>query len=285
MTSLPPEILSGTLAADHPRIAALMASIEKRAREGRAVERERALLAELVGRSSERRAARLVWLPAPRFPEDLPIAQHRDEIAALIEKHPITIVCGETGSGKTTQIPKICLALGRGAAGLVGCTQPRRIAARSLAQRLSHELAGTPKGFVGHKIRFQDETRPETIVKVMTDGILLAETHSDRELRAYDTIIVDEAHERSLNIDFLLGYVKRLTHERPDLKVIVTSATLDAERFARHFGEDGHPAPVIEVSGRAYPVDVRYRPLTSDEDDDEEELEEAIVAAVEDLWR
>src|SRR5476649_2273345 len=284
MTSLPPEILSGTLAADHPRIAALTASIDKRAREGRAVERERLLLAELVGRSSARRAARLARLPVPRFPEDLPIAQHRDEIAALIEKHPITIVCGETGSGKTTQIPKICLALGRGAAGLVGCTQPRRIAARSLAQRLSHELAGTPKGFVGHKIRFQDETRPDTIVKVMTDGILLAETHSDRELRAYDTIIVDEAHERSLNIDFLLGYVKRLVTIRPELKVIVTSATIDTDRFAKFF--DG--APVIEVSGRTYPVEVRYRPEffeVEDEDDEPVDMNEAIAKAVEELAR
>jgi ATP-dependent helicase HrpA len=284
MTSLPPEILSGTLAADHPRIAALMASMEKRVGEGRAVERERALLAELVGRSSERRAARLARLPAPRFPEDLPIAQHRDEIAALIEKHPITIVCGETGSGKTTQIPKICLALGRGAAGLVGCTQPRRIAARSLAQRLSHELAGTRKGFVGHKIRFQDETRPDTIVKVMTDGILLAETHSDRELRAYDTIIVDEAHERSLNIDFLLGYVKRLVKIRPELKVIVTSATIDTDRFAKFF--DG--APVIEVSGRTYPVELRYRPEffeVEDEDDEPVDMNEAIAKAVDELAR
>jgi ATP-dependent helicase HrpA len=284
MTSLPPEILSGTLAADHPRIAALTASIDKRAREGRAVERERLLLAELVGRSSARRAARLARLPVPRFPEDLPIAQHREAIAALVEKHPITIVCGETGSGKTTQIPKICLALGRGAAGLIGCTQPRRIAARSLSQRLSHELAGTPKGFVGHKIRFQDETRPDTIVKVMTDGVLLAETHSDRELRAYDTIIVDEAHERSLNIDFLLGYVKRLVTIRPELKVIVTSATIDTERFSKFF--DG--APVIEVSGRTYPVEVRYRPEffeVEDEDDEPVDMNEAIAKAVDELAR
>jgi ATP-dependent helicase HrpA len=284
MISLPPEILAATLAADHPRIASLTASIATRAGEGKPVERDRALLAELVRRSSERRAARLARLPAPRFPEELPIAQHRDAIAALIDKHPITIVCGETGSGKTTQIPKICLALGRGAGGLIGCTQPRRIAARSLAQRLSHELAGAPKGFVGHKIRFQDATSPDTIVKVMTDGVLLAETHSDRELRAYDTIIVDEAHERSLNIDFLLGYVKRLVAMRAELKVIVTSATIDTERFSKFF--DG--APVIEVSGRTYPVEVRYRPEffeVEDEDDEPVDMNEAIAKAVDELAR
>ena len=180
------------------------------------------------------------------FPEALPIARHRDEIAALIREHPVTIVCGETGSGKTTQIPKICLALGRGNQGLIGCTQPRRIAARSLAHRLQQELPGAPRNFVGHKIRFQDATRRETVLKVMTDGILLAETHSDRTLRAYDTLIVDEAHERSLNLDFLLGYVKRLVKVRPELRVVVTSATIETERFSKFF----EGAPVIEVSGR-----------------------------------
>ncbi|MGZ5064957.1 MAG: ATP-dependent RNA helicase HrpA [Usitatibacter sp.] len=284
MIPLPPEILSGTLAADHPKIAALMAQIDARAGEGRPVARERALLGELIERSSGKLAARLARLPQPRFPEDLPIAQHRERIAELIAKHPVTIVCGETGSGKTTQIPKICLALGRGAGGLVGCTQPRRIAARSLSQRLAQELAPAPKGFVAHKIRFQDETRPETVVKVMTDGVLLAETHSDRELRAYDTIIIDEAHERSLNIDFLLGYVKRLVARRPELKVIVTSATIDTERFSKFF--DG--APVIEVSGRTYPVEVRYRPEffeIEDEDDEPVDMNEAIAKAVDELAR
>ncbi len=249
----------------------------------RPAEREKALLADLVERSRERFASRAARLPKPSFPEDLPIAQHRDEIAKLVAAHPVTIVCGETGSGKTTQVPKICLSLGRGAAGLVGCTQPRRIAARS-RNRLAQELAGAPKGFVGHKIRFQDATRPDTVVKVMTDGILLAETHSDRELRAYDTIIVDEAHERSLNVDFLLGYMKRLVKMRPELKVIVTSATIDTERFSQFF--DG--APVIEVSGRTYPVEVRYRPefFESDEEDDEPvDMGEAIVKAVDELSR
>ena len=284
MASLLPEILAGTLASDHPRIAALADAIASRAAQKRPAEREKALLADLVERSKEKRAARLARLPRPSFPEELPIAQHRDEIARLIRDHPVTIVCGETGSGKTTQIPKICLTLGRGAAGLIGCTQPRRIAARSLAARLAQELAGTPRGFVGHKIRFQDETRPDTVVKVMTDGILLAETHSDRELRAYDTIIIDEAHERSLNVDFLLGYAKRLVAMRPELKVVVTSATIDTDRFSRFF--DG--APVIEVSGRTYPVEVRYRPEffeVEDEDDEPVDMNEAIVKAVEELSR
>jgi ATP-dependent helicase HrpA len=279
-----PEILAATMAADHPKIAALAEAIEKRASSGRGADREKALLSDLVDRSRAKRAARLARLPQPTYPEELPIAQRRDDIAALIRDHPVTIVCGETGSGKTTQIPKICLALQRGAAGLVGCTQPRRIAARSLSHRLAQELPGTPKGFVGHKIRFQDETRPETVLKVMTDGVLLAETHSDRELRAYDTIIVDEAHERSLNVDFLLGYLKRLVKVRPELKVIVTSATIDTERFSKFF--DG--APVIEVSGRTYPVEVRYRPEffeVEDEDDEPVDMNEAIVKAVDELSR
>ena len=284
MTSLPPEFLAETLASDHPKIAGLLESIETRRGQGRSVERERALLAELLARSRERRAARLARLPTPQFPEELPIAQHRDEIARLIRANPVTIVCGETGSGKTTQIPKICLALERGAAGFIGCTQPRRIAARSLAHRLVQELPGAPKGFVGHKIRFQDATRPETVVKVMTDGVLLAETHSDRELRAYDTIIVDEAHERSLNVDFLLGYLKRLVAIRPELKVVVTSATIDIERFAQFFGG----APAIEVSGRTYPVEVRYRPEffeVEDEDDEPVDMNEAIAKAVDEIAR
>ena len=219
-----------------------------------------------------------------QFPEDLPIAQHRDRIAQLIAAHPVTIVCGETGSGKTTQLPKICLAIGRGAKGIIGCTQPRRIAARSLANRLAQELPAFPRGFVGHKIRFQDATKRDTIVKVMTDGVLLAETHSDRTLRAYDTIIVDEAHERSLNIDFLLGYLRRLVEVRPELKVVVTSATIDTERFSKFFGG----APVIEVSGRTYPVEVRYRPgffEVEDEDDEPVDMNEAIAKAVDEIER
>ncbi|HUQ27616.1 MAG TPA: ATP-dependent RNA helicase HrpA [Usitatibacter sp.] len=218
------------------------------------------------------------------FPEDLPIAQHRERIAELVSRHPVTIVCGETGSGKTTQLPKIALAIGRGKKGLIGCTQPRRIAARSLANRLAQELPAFPKGYVGHKIRFQDATRRDTVIKVMTDGILLAETHSDRTLAAYDTIIVDEAHERSLNIDFLLGYMRRLVEVRPELKVIVTSATIDTERFSRFF----NGAPVIEVSGRTYPVEVRYRPEffeVEDQDDEPVDMNEAIAKAVDEIAR
>ncbi len=229
-------------------------------------------------------APRRLALPPLQFPDELPIAQHRERIAESIRAHPVTIVCGETGSGKTTQIPKICLASGRGEHGLIGCTQPRRIAARSLAHRLAAELPGAPRGFVGHKIRFQDATRPDTVIKVMTDGVLLAETHSDRRLRAYDTIIVDEAHERSLNVDFLLGYLRRLVEARDDLKVVVTSATIDTERFSRFFGG----APVIEVSGRTYPVEVRYRPeyFESEEEDDEPvDMNDAIVKAVDEIAR
>jgi ATP-dependent helicase HrpA len=199
------------------------------------------------------------------FDAELPVNARRAEITEAIARHQVVIVCGETGSGKTTQLPKICLALGRGARKLIGHTQPRRIAASSVARRIAQELHTEPGAVVGYKVRFSDHTRPGARIKLMTDGILLAETHSDPQLRAYDTLIVDEAHERSLNIDFLLGYLRQLLPRRPDLKVIVTSATIDAERFAAHFGADGVPAPVLRVSGRLYPVEVRYRPY-EDED-------------------
>src|SRR2546425_4903190 len=238
-------------------------------------------------RSLARRAARAAGKPRGALPPELPGAQRADDIAAAIRAHPVVIVAGETGSGKTTQLPKICLAAGRGERGLIGHTQPRRIAARAVAARIAQELGTTVGEAVGYKVRFTDHTRPDAYVKLMTDGILLAETERDRMLAAYDTIIVDEAHERSLNIDFLLGYLKTLLRQRDDLKVIITSATIDAERFAKHFGDACASAPVIEVSGRLYPVDVSYRPLAGaeTESDDEEELEEAIVAAVEALWR
>jgi ATP-dependent helicase HrpA len=220
------------------------------------------------------------------------VSARRDDIAAAMHTHQTIIVCGETGSGKTTQLPKICLEHGRGVRGLIGHTQPRRIAARSVATRIAQELA-TPLGeIVGYKVRFSDQTRSDAYIKLMTDGILLAETQSDRMLTAYDTIIIDEAHERNLNVDFLLGYLKQLLPRRPDLKLIITSATLDADRFARHFGDGTTSAPVIDVEGRMFPVEIRYRPLGAGEDpageneaDDEEALEEAIVAATEDLWR
>ena len=249
---------------------------------------DRARLADDLARSIEKAQARARGMPRIAYPPELPVSQRADEIERAIRNHRVVIVCGETGSGKTTQLPKICLAAGRGVRGLIGHTQPRRIAARAVATRIAQEL-GQPVGeAVGFKVRFTDQTRPDAYVKIMTDGILLAETQGDRDLLAYDTIIVDEAHERSLNIDFLLGYLARLLERRPDLKVIVTSATLDADRFATHFD-----APVIEVSGRMYPVEVRYRPLaggdvaadSDGEADDEEDLEEAIVNAAEDLWR
>jgi ATP-dependent helicase HrpA len=227
-------------------------------------------------------AHRLARLPRPAYPAELPVVARRAEIARAIAAHQVVIVSGETGSGKTTQLPKICLELERGVHGLIGHTQPRRIAARTVAARIAQEL-GTPLGqAVGYKVRFSDRLSPDTYVKLMTDGILLAETQRDRLLRAYDTIIIDEAHERSLNIDFLLGYLKRILPRRPDLKVIVTSATIETERFSRHF--DG--APVIEVSGRTYPVEVRHRELKAqDEDEEEEDMAAAIVEAVGDLAR
>jgi ATP-dependent helicase HrpA len=225
-------------------------------------------------------ARRRAGLPRPEFPPELPVSAKRDEIGRAIRDHQVVIVCGETGSGKTTQLPKICLELGRGVEGLIGHTQPRRIAARATAARIAYELDTELGRAVGFKIRFTDRTSPSSYVKLMTDGILLAETQGDPELRQYDTLIIDEAHERSLNVDFLLGYVKQLLPRRPDLKLIVTSATLDAERFAQHF--DG--APVIEVSGRLYPVEVRYRPPQPDESG-EIDLDEALVDAVDECAR
>ena len=228
------------------------------------------------GYSPEQLATRAAAVPAIVYPEELPVSARREEIATAISEHQVVIVAGETGSGKTTQLPKICLELGRGVTGMIGHTQPRRIAARSVAERIASEL-GTPigrDGVVGYQVRFTEEVGENTLVKLMTDGILLAEIQSDPQLRHYDTIIVDEAHERSLNIDFILGYLARLLPRRPDLKVIITSATIDSERFAEHFGREqigdrGQPftvpAPVIEVSGRTYPVEVRYRPLAPDD--------------------
>ena len=203
-------------------------------------------------------------LPPLTYPEDLPVSSRREEIAKALMENQVIIVSGETGSGKTTQLPKICLQLGRGEKGLIGHTQPRRIAASSTAKRIAFEI-GTPLGeHVGFKVRFNDTLQPGASIKLMTDGILLAETQTDPLLKAYDTIIIDEAHERSLNIDFLLGYLKQLLPRRPDLKVIITSATIDAERFARHFQQGDKKVPVIEVSGRLYKVEVRYRPVDRD---------------------
>jgi ATP-dependent helicase HrpA len=225
-----------------------------------------------------RRAARLAARPAIEYDDALPVSGRREEIARAIREHQVVVVCGETGSGKTTQLPKICLELGRGIDGLIGHTQPRRIAARATATRIAQELKSEIGRYVGFKIRFTDRTSPESYIKLMTDGILLAETQTDPLLRRYDTLIIDEAHERSLNIDFLLGFLKQLLPKRPDLKVIVTSATLDAERFSRHF----NGAPVIEVSGRLFPIETRYRPFDEDRDAD---VNTAIVDAVSEAHR
>ncbi len=245
--------------------------------QGKPVEHSVRDISAKIRESSARLNTRIAALPVPTYPEELPVSGKRDEIAAAITKHQVVIVCGETGSGKTTQLPKICLELGRGTAGMIGHTQPRRIAARSVASRIAQELQSPLGQVVGYKVRFNDKLSEGSYVKLMTDGILLAETQGDRFLNAYDTIIIDEAHERSLNIDFLLGYLKQLLPRRPDLKVIVTSATIDADRFASHFNN----APVIEVSGRTYPVEIRYRPLGKpgfmakeiDAPEDEEDLE------------
>ncbi|MFE7741053.1 ATP-dependent RNA helicase HrpA [Nocardia sp. NPDC057455] len=221
--------------------------------------------------------ARRAAVPEIRYPEQLPVTTRREDIAAAIADHQVVIVAGETGSGKTTQIPKICLELGRGIRGTIGHTQPRRLAARTVAERIAEELGTELGDVVGYTVRFTDHASEHTLIKLMTDGILLAEIQRDRLLRRYDTIIIDEAHERSLNIDFLLGYLKQLLPRRPDLKVIITSATIDPELFARHFADDqGTPAPIVEVSGRSYPVEIRYRPLAlelagaaGDEDDED----------------
>jgi ATP-dependent helicase HrpA len=225
-------------------------------------------------------------VPPITFPESLPVSTRRDEIARAIAQHQVVIVCGETGSGKTTQLPKIALQLGRGigagGAGLIGHTQPRRIAASSVAKRIAQELNSPLGDVVGFKVRFQDRLNPGASVKLMTDGILLAETQTDPLLRKYDTLIIDEAHERSLNIDFLLGYLRRILPKRPDLKVIVTSATIDADRFAQHFASAQGPAPVILVSGRLFPVEQRWRPFEEKRDHD---LNDAIADAVDELWQ
>ena len=239
-------------------------------------------LADLT-RSCQRYDQRLHGVPKLTFDETLPVVQRKDEIAAAIRDHQVIVVCGETGSGKSTQLPKICLELGRGVAGLIGHTQPRRIAARSVATRVAEELSVQVGREVGFKVRFADATSQQTYIKLMTDGILLAETQSRPFLDDYDTIIVDEAHERSLNIDFLLGNLHRLVSKRRELKVIITSATIDAERFADHFRSVAGTVPVLEVSGRTYPVEMLYRPPQQDEDGDEPDWPKAVADAVDEV--
>jgi len=261
--------------------------LNRHAQGGRPIDRELAELWGAIGKSQARFEQRRAQVPTIGYPPELPVSERRDEVAALIRDHQVVVVCGETGSGKSTQLPKLCLDLGRGIAGRIGHTQPRRIAARSLAGRLSQELGTEPGTLVGYKVRFHDRVRPETSVKLMTDGILLAEIRQDRFLNQYDTLIIDEAHERSLDIDFLLGYLKGLLPRRPDLKLIVTSATIDPRRFAAYFGSAATgPAPIIEISGRTYPVAVRYRPPEDEqvgERDDAMQL--AIAEALDELAR
>ncbi|MEQ1668082.1 MAG: helicase-related protein, partial [Sulfuriferula sp.] len=231
------------------------------------------------------------WQPASiTYPESLPVSARHAEISLAIQQHQAIIVCGATGSGKTTQLPKICLDAGRGQLGRIACTQPRRIAARTVASRVAQELGTRVGEGVGYKVRFSDQVRADSVIKVLTDGMLLAETTGNRDLREYDTIIIDEAHERSLNIDFLLGYLRQLMARRPELKIIITSATIDADRFSKHFNN----APVIEVSGRTFPVEIRYRPITAPErgndnakarETDEEQITQAILDATDELAR
>src|SRR3954464_2315528 len=247
----------------------------RRTRDPRAREQQRQKIAADIATAEERIARRRAAVPVLRYPEELPVSARREDIAAALRDSQVVVVAGETGSGKTTQLPKIALELGRGVRGRIGHTQPRRIAARSVAERIAEELDSPLGEVVGFKMRFTDHVSDSTLVKLMTDGVLLAEMAHDRLLRQYDTIILDEAHERSLNIDFLLGYLAQLLPKRPDLKLIITSATIDVERVAAHFSG----APVVQVSGRTYPVEVRYRPVV-DPDDPEADADRDQVGAV-----
>ena len=289
MPTVPPESeLRRVMQRDRHRLHRQLRALQRSGGPGKDLAERAAQMWEALRASQQQRAERAARAPAVRFDEDLPIDAHRQQIADAVEQRQVVVVCGETGSGKSTQLPKICLDSGRGIRGLIGHTQPRRIAARSIAVRLAEELGGRPVGHhVGYKVRFADQTEPGAYVKLMTDGMLLAETQSDRFLDQYDTIILDEAHERSLNIDFLLGYLKRLLPRRPDLRLIITSATIDVERFRNHFADGatsrsgGTPQlpPLIEVSGRTFPVEIRYRDQA--EEDEEQEPTRALVDAVE----
>ena len=271
--------------ADRYRFRRALAGIRRAEAAGKPLDRSLGRLAADVERSVALRQTRRQSVPKIEYDDDLPVSGKRHDIAAAIREHQVVVLCGETGSGKSTQLPKICLEMGRGVEGMIGHTQPRRIAARSVAARIADELYSPLGKDVGFKIRFADSTAPQTYIKVMTDGILLAESQGDPYLNQYDTIILDEAHERSLNIDFLIGYLKRLLPKRRDLKLIVTSATLDAARFAEHFASATGPAPVIEVSGRTYPVEVRYRPPLSDDDSEDPDWEQLVLDAIDELAR
>ena len=273
--------LRDVMQADRHRIRRLWKQAEKAddKRSGELKQEIESRIKDSHQKCEKRRAA----VPKIILPSELPITEHAESIVEMIQSHRVLVLCGETGSGKSTQLPKLCLKAGRGIHGLIGHTQPRRLAARSLSSRIADELAVPLGSTVGFKIRFTDQTAPNTLIKLMTDGILLAETQSDRFLDHYDTLIIDEAHERSLNIDFLLGYLRRLLDQRPDLRIILTSATLDAEKFAKHFELQGKAAPIIQVSGRTYPVEVRYRPLMEEEiSDDSNRPERDLLSAISD---
>ncbi len=272
--------LNHVATADANQLRRRLRGVERRERAGQSAERGRKAVERAIEQSAARVERRRANLPALGFPEKLPVSQHREDLVKAVREHQVIVVCGETGSGKTTQLPKLALEAGQGVRGLIGHTQPRRLAARTVAARIAEEMQTPPGEAAGFKVRFSEKLGPEPYVKVMTDGILLAETQSDPDLRAYDTLIIDEAHERSLNIDFLLGYLKRLLPRRPDLKLIITSATIDPRRFAEHFGD----APVYEVSGRTYPVEMRYRPLAG-EDGEAIDMVSGIVTAVRELDR
>jgi len=259
-TPIPAFPEDAVLSRDRGRLLRLLAAVRKSPGDQAA----RSAYASALELSAARRAQRVAQAPEPTFDDSLPVAREAEQLVALIRQHPVVVVAGETGSGKTTQLPKLCLAAGRGAAGMIGCTQPRRIAARAVARRVAEELQVPMGGAVGYQVRFTENVGDGTYIKFMTDGILLAEIQSDRWLSKYDTLIIDEAHERSLNIDFLLGYLKQLVRKRPDLKLVITSATIDTERFAKHFGG----APVLSVEGRSFPVEVRYRPAEPESEED-----------------
>ncbi len=274
--------IDGCLQPDREPFRRRLRGLHRRARGGKPFDRGLSALERDIQASYARRTARRASLPTPDYPPELPVVERREELLRAIREHQVVVICGETGSGKSTQLPKLCLELGRGVDGMIGHTQPRRLAARSLANRVAEELRTEVGEAVGYKVRFTDRVSPRTHIKLLTDGMLLAEIQGDPELRQYDTLIIDEAHERSLNIDFLLGYLKRLLPRRPDLKLIITSATIDPARFSRHFDD----APIVEVSGRTYPVEVRYRPLRSEDDDARDrDMLTGILDAVDELSR
>jgi len=254
------EDLATCLIGDRPSSRRRLQVLNRRALRGQPIDRELAELRAAIRKSRNLVEQRRAKVPTIEYPLELPVSERCDEVATLIRNHQVVVLRGETGSGKSTQLPKICLDLGGDRRADRPCPQPRRIAARSLTSRLSQELGTEPGTLVGYQVRFHDRTEPEISIKLMTDGILLAEIRQGWFLNQYDTLIIDEAHERSLNIDFLLGYLKGLLPRRPDLKLIVTSATIDPQRFAEHFAGAAGPAPIIEISGRTYLVAVRYRP-------------------------